>query len=110
MRARCEAIAQASSVSLTMTQVSERASVDFHPECVGLVREAARKLTLRHRDMYSGAGHDACNLALKAPTAMIFVPCEKGISHNEAESASADDLAAGCNVLMHTMLARAGTR
>lgn len=51
------------------------------------------------------AGHDACNLALKAPTGMIFVPCEDGISHNEAENAKPEDLAAGANVLLHVMLA-----
>jgi N-carbamoyl-L-amino-acid hydrolase len=56
----------------------------------------------------SGAAHDAVYLARVAPTAMIFVPCEGGISHNEIENARADDLAAGCNVLLQVVLARAG--
>ncbi len=60
------------------------------------------------RDNTSGADHDACNLALIAPTAMIFVPCEKGISHNEAENATPEDLTAGCDVLLQVLLARAG--
>jgi N-carbamoyl-L-amino-acid hydrolase len=40
---------------------------------------------------------------------MVFVPCEGGISHNELESARPEDIAAGCNVLLHAVLRRAGT-
>jgi len=47
-------------------------------------------------------------LARIAPTAMVFVPCEGGISHNEIENASPADLAAGCDVLLRAVLARAG--
>ena len=54
--------------------------------------------------MISGAGHDAMSLAKKIPTGMIFIPCLNGISHSEKEFASNDDLAAGCNVLLHTIL------
>ncbi len=68
---------------------------------------SAERLGLAHRDITSGAGHDACNLALVAPTAMIFVPCEGGISHNELENAKPEDLAAGCDVLLQVLLARA---
>jgi N-carbamoyl-L-amino-acid hydrolase len=39
---------------------------------------------------------------------MIFVPCKDGISHNEAESATPEDLAAGTHTLLHAILARAG--
>ncbi len=56
----------------------------------------------------SGAGHDACNLARVPPTAMIVVPCESGISHNQAENAKPEDLAAGCDLLLEVMVARAG--
>jgi N-carbamoyl-L-amino-acid hydrolase len=56
--------------------------------------------------MLSGAAHDAMQVASVAPTAMIFVPCRNGLSHNEAESASADDLAAGCEVLLDVLLQR----
>jgi beta-ureidopropionase / N-carbamoyl-L-amino-acid hydrolase len=80
----------------------------FAPELVGSVRDAAQALGLPHRDIVSGAGHDAVYLSRVAPTAMIFVPCEGGISHNEIESATKEDLAAGCDVLLHAVLARAG--
>ncbi len=80
----------------------------FHPECVSAVRQAAGRLGFSHRDIVSGAGHDAIFLAEIAPAAMIFVPCEDGISHNEAENAKPADLAAGASVLLHAALARAG--
>jgi N-carbamoyl-L-amino-acid hydrolase len=56
-------------------------------------------------DVVSGAGHDAVYMARVAPTAMIFVPCKDGISHNEIEDAKSEHLEAGCNVLLHAMLA-----
>ena len=58
-------------------------------------------------DIVSGAGHDAVYMANVAPTCMIFVPCEDGISHNEVENADPKDLEAGGNVLLHAMLERA---
>jgi N-carbamoyl-L-amino-acid hydrolase len=71
------------------------------------VRDAAQKLGLTHMDIVSGAGHDAIYMARIAPTSMIFVPCEGGISHNEIENAKPEDLAAGCDVLLNVILERA---
>ena len=59
--------------------------------------------------MVSGAGHDAVYLARVAPTAMMFVPCKDGISHNEIEDARPEHLAAGCNVMLEAVLGTAGT-
>ena len=69
---------------------------------------AAAALDCAHLDMWSGAGHDSCFVSRVAPTSMIFVPCAAGLSHNEAESAKPEDLAAGADVLLHAMLSRAG--
>ena len=80
----------------------------FDPDCVEAVRGATRELGYSHMEMVSGAGHDSLYLAKVAPTSMIFVPCEGGISHNEAENARQEDLEAGCNVLLHAMLKMAG--
>ena len=44
---------------------------------------------------------------VRAPAAMIFVPCVDGVSHNEIEDAAPDDLTAGCQVLLDAMLTRA---
>ena len=77
----------------------------FAPHCVQAVRDATDMLGFSNMDMVSGAGHDSLYIATVAPTGMIFVPCENGISHNEIENAKAEDLEAGCNVLLHAMLA-----
>lgn len=87
--------------------VWEAPGVVFNAECVDAVRRAAAALGYGSLEMVSGAGHDSCNVAAVAPTAMIFVPCAGGLSHNEAESATPSDLTAGGNVLLHAMVALA---
>jgi beta-ureidopropionase / N-carbamoyl-L-amino-acid hydrolase len=84
--------------------------VTFDPTCVAAVRDAATSLGCEAIDMVSGAGHDSVNVAAVAPAAMIFVPCAGGLSHNEAESASAADLETGANVLLHAMLSVANEK
>ena len=108
MRDACGRVAAAAGLGVDFEQTSHRETVRFDDACVGCVREAADALGVSRRDIYSAAGHDACNLSFAVPTAMVFVPCEKGISHNEAENARPEDLAAGCSVLLGAMLARAG--
>ena len=76
----------------------------FDPAVVDCIERAARALKLPHRRMPSGASHDAMYMARVCPTGMIFVPCERGISHNEAENAKPEDLAAGARVLTATLL------
>jgi beta-ureidopropionase / N-carbamoyl-L-amino-acid hydrolase len=81
---------------------------EFDPALVAHVRAAAAALGHPHRDIVSGAGHDAVSIARVAPAAMVFVPCAGGISHNEIESATPADLAAGCDVLLQAALKAAG--
>lgn len=80
-------------------------AVRFDPGLVALVREAAERLGLPHRDIVSGPGHDAAYIARVAPTTMIFVPSRDGISHNEAEDTSFAQCAAGAQVLLNAVLA-----
>ena len=101
-------IAEQARVAVTVDPIWEKQPIEFDPECVGAVREAAASLGYGHRDIVSGAGHDACQVCEVTRTGMIFVPCEDGISHNEIESATPEDLEKGCNVLLHAMLAVAG--
>ena len=108
LRAACERVGREANVAVAAEQVVYFPPCHFDPACVGAVRDAAGRLELSHMDIVSGAGHDAVYVARVAPTAMIFVPCKDGISHNEIEDATPDDLAAGCNVLAQAMLARAG--
>ncbi len=82
--------------------------VPFDADCVAAVRRAAETLGYSHRDIVSGAGHDACYIAQVAPTSMVFIPCENGISHNEIESTTPELVEAGANVLLRAMLEHAG--
>jgi len=72
-----------------------------------VMRRAAKHFGYSHRDIVSGAGHDACYLARVAPTSMIFTPCVDGVSHNESEDIKPDWATAGANVLMHAVLEKA---
>jgi N-carbamoyl-L-amino-acid hydrolase len=76
----------------------------FDPLVVGAVERAANALGLPNMRLPSGASHDANYMARRCPTGMIFVPCENGVSHNEAENATPSDLAAGARVLTATLL------
>jgi N-carbamoyl-L-amino-acid hydrolase len=88
-------------------RVTNVAPTDFDPKVIGLVRTAAQALGLSNMDMPSGAGHDAMHIARVCPAGMIFVPCERGISHNEIENATPEDLAAGTKVLVEVLEALA---
>ncbi|PMR74632.1 Zn-dependent hydrolase [Billgrantia endophytica] len=87
-----------------LTPTADFAPEHFDETCVSAVREASRQLACSCMDIVSGAGHDAIFVGRVAPSAMIFVPCENGISHNESENATPEDLHSGCNVLLHAML------
>ncbi len=91
-----------------LEQIFYYAPIAFDRACVDSVRAAAERFGYSHRDIVSGAGHDACYLSKVAPTAMVFVPCVDGISHNEVEDATPEWIEAGGNVLLHAMLGRAG--
>jgi N-carbamoyl-L-amino-acid hydrolase len=91
-------------LTCTETRIWQSPPVKFAPELIECVRIGAEKAGFKSRDMISGAGHDAAYIARVAPTTMIFVPCAGGISHNEAESTSFDECAAGAQVLLNAVL------
>ena len=92
--------ARAAPCSGGIERVTCVAPTNFDPLVIDLVRAKADALQLTNMDMPSGAGHDAMHIARLCPSGMIFVPCERGISHNEAENATPADLAAGARVLV----------
>ena len=101
------AAAAACGVALELTELFRNAAQAFDPGCVALVRAAAAKCGHPAREIVSGAGHDAVYVARHVPTAMIFTPCQDGLSHNEAESIAPHEAAAGCQVLFEAVVARA---
>ena len=77
-----------------------------HPREVfsAAVRESAEACGHEPVDITSGAGHDACYVSKVAPTGMLFIPCEDGLSHNEAENITADHAIAGAEVTLRAVL------
>jgi len=100
-------IVSESGLGVDLKEVFYYPPVAFDSSCVDAVRGAAKHLGLTHRDIVSGAGHDACYIARVAPTSMVFTPCVDGVSHNEAEDIRPDWATAGANVLMHAVLEKA---
>jgi len=109
LRAEFAGIATATGCIVDIQDFWEFPATPFDDACVSAVRTAAEQGGHAWRDIVSGAGHDAVYIARVAPTGMIFIPCEDGISHNEVENATVEDCAAGAQVLLQAMLDRALT-
>ena len=107
LRKACAQFEARAGVKIEMQCVTDYPPLAFDAGLVASVRKSTEQLGYRHMDIVSGAGHDACYVARVAPTAMIFVPCEAGISHNEIENAKPEHLEAGANVLLSAVLERA---
>ncbi|NIZ08066.1 Zn-dependent hydrolase [Pseudooceanicola sp. HF7] len=108
MRARLEAeapkIAEELGLGISIEPVGHFDPVTFDEGCVTALRDAAERLGYSHRDIVSGAGHDACWMNKVAPTAMVMCPCVDGLSHNEAEDISKEWASAGADVLLHAVV------
>jgi len=99
-----EELARAESVTIDTRRLARFEPVQFDDDVVRMIESHAARLGCSHRRMTSGAGHDAQMLARICPASMVFVPSVKGISHNPAEHTAPADLAAGANVLLHTLM------
>jgi N-carbamoyl-L-amino-acid hydrolase len=108
MKARLEAeapkIAEDLGLGIEIEPVGHFDPVTFDETCVKAVRDAAERLGYSHRNIVSGAGHDACWVNRVAPTAMVMCPCVDGLSHNEAEDISREWASAGADVLFHAVV------
>jgi N-carbamoyl-L-amino-acid hydrolase len=104
LRQGAQKICDEMGLEVTFEKVGGFDPVEFDAGCVSAVRNAAERLGYSHRDLISGAGHDACLINRVAPTAMVMCPCVDGLSHNEAEDISKDWAVAGTDVLLHAVL------
>ena len=101
-------IADALDIDVSVDEVGHFDPVTFDETCVTAIRDAAEALGYSHRNIVSGAGHDACWINRVAPTAMVMCPCVDGLSHNEAEEISKEWATSGANVLMRAVVETAG--
>ncbi len=97
-------LARDEGVEITTRRLARFEPVTFDAGVADRIEACARRLGHTPRRMTSGAGHDAQMIARIAPSAMIFVPSVRGISHNPAEHTEPVHLAAGVDVLLHTLL------
>lgn len=104
IREGIDTICDALDIKYQIDQVGHFDPVTFDAGCVKAVRDAAERLGYTHRNIVSGAGHDACWINRVAPTAMVMCPCVDGLSHNEAEEITKEWAAAGADVLFHAVV------
>lgn len=102
--ASVEQVCQSMKMEYQLNETWRMEVTEFDGLCVNAVASSVKELGYSTMEMVSGAGHDSLYIAEKVPTSMIFIPCEGGLSHNEAENAKSEDLAAGANVLLHSIL------
>ncbi|MDX8459436.1 Zn-dependent hydrolase [Mesorhizobium humile] len=108
IREGIDTICDALDIKYEIEQVGHFDPVTFDKNCVKAIRDAAERLGYSHRNIVSGAGHDACWINRVAPTAMVMCPCVDGLSHNEAEEISKEWASAGADVLFHAVVETAG--
>ncbi|MNC41227.1 N-carbamoyl-L-amino acid hydrolase [compost metagenome] len=94
-------------VNANVERIFDYAPIAFDAACLARSENAVAGLGYTARPMVSGAGHDTCYVSKIAPASMIFIPCEKGISHNEAENILPEWSEKGANVLLHSVLTAA---
>jgi N-carbamoyl-L-amino-acid hydrolase len=107
VKASAEEACKANGLEMDFKEIWYSPPVKFNADCVAAVKQGAEELGFPAMPIISGAGHDACYINRVAPTAMVFIPCENGISHNEVENATKGDCAAGCDVLLRAIVERA---
>lgn len=108
VRRRAGEVAEAEGLGLAIDTFLRIDPVVFDEACVEAIRAAAELVAEPALELVSGAGHDAFWVGRTTPAAMVFIPCRDGISHSPAEHVEPEHARAGCDVLLHAVLARAG--
>jgi allantoate deiminase len=96
----CQAAAQRRNVSFTIEPFMESPATPMDKDLIGRLEETVRSLGIEPLHLSSGAGHDAVAMANLCPSAMLFVRCKDGISHNPAESITTEDADVAARVLI----------
>jgi N-carbamoyl-L-amino-acid hydrolase len=104
IQAEAQKIAADSKTKFDFKEINVNIPAPTDPKIRSLISDAARELGLTTKQLPSGAGHDAQDMARLGPVGMIFVPSVAGISHSPREFSRPEDIANGANVLLHTLL------
>jgi allantoate deiminase len=103
LRAKAEAIAAARGLAASWEVRQEAGAVGTDRGLRAVLADAVRAAGVRVVELPSGAGHDAAQVALAAPVAMLFVRCAGGVSHHPDEAVAADDVAVAVTVLARAL-------
>ena len=90
--------------SAQVVETRSALSTKFGDMVQKVIEESAKQRDYSFKYLASGAGHDARHMSSFCPSGMVFVPCHKGISHNENEYASPESLAKGAQVVVDSLL------
>lgn len=105
IESEARALEKESSVSISFETIHSNLPAVTNRKVQETISGVTKNLGLTFQSMPSGAGHDTQDVALIAPTGMIFVPSKERVSHAPGEFTSASDMANGASVLFHTLLA-----
>lgn len=90
-------------IDIDINRWMDEAPVPMDDQIVSVIESVVKEQGMKYRVMHSGAGHDSQIIAPHYPTAMIFVPSIKGISHNPAEETKLEDLVEGVKALAESL-------
>ncbi|MGR3762746.1 M20 family metallo-hydrolase [Rossellomorea sp. NS-SX7] len=108
IKEKCALIEREFNGKIQVDTLVDNTSILLDEELTSRVEQAGKSLGYKTFKMDSGAGHDVMNMAVKCPSALLFIPCEKGISHHPREHSSLEDLSIGVNILAQMLRQEAG--
>lgn len=92
-------ITQRRKIEVEITTLTNETPVELKEEMIAFIDGICKTSSYSYQKMPSGAGHDAMHWAEVTHTGMLFIPCKAGISHNPAEWAETNDIAAATDIL-----------
>jgi len=104
IRTEAEQISKANGTSFSFNEVNAIVPALTDTRLRRVIDDTAKGLGLTTKQLPSGAGHDAQEIANLCPVGMIFIPSVGGISHSPREFSRPDDITSGANVLLHSLL------
>ncbi len=103
IRQACQTVAAQRKVRIGAELINADDPAHSSLEIVQILERASQAAGHAYRNMVSRAYHDSLFMARVAPTAMLFIPCRKGVSHRPDEYTSPENIAAGVDVLARTL-------